>query len=287
MLHILLACCALRPSESRGVDEDAAARDEGAVAPSAVVLQLPGAAEGATSSATDTAEALGQALGPAAAAAQLLLEAAAKCAELGISRSELRAHLEAHSPPQPGEPGGAAAWADELVKMRTGQSSAPQPRPAPSAQAPTGGCVIPETALRGITIPQLEAICKEFAAQCAVKGWTSIEGQLLTPETFNLYDLVKYYIKPMTEERNCSLVELVASGPQPPAWFVSHWWGEPVEAFIACLKQHREDRGLAEHTVYWVRAPGARARTSGRWHACWRARAGWRADGCAAASVCS
>jgi hypothetical protein len=29
---------------------------------------------------------------------------------------------------------------------------------------------------------------------------------------------------------------------QKPLWFVSHWWGEPIEQFISCLLQHARDR---------------------------------------------
>ena len=66
----------------------------------------------------------------------------------------------------------------------------------------------------------------------------SFETRRLTPETVNLYHLNEHFIKPMCAERRCSYVELVASGPQPPAWFVSHWWGEPVTLFLRCIEQH-------------------------------------------------
>ena len=43
------------------------------------------------------------------------------------------------------------------------------------------------------------------------------------------------------------MVEYMAEGPQPPEWFVSHWWGEPVSDFLACLEQHALDRGTGKH----------------------------------------
>ena len=48
--------------------------------------------------------------------------------------------------------------------------------------------------------------------------------------------------------------QLVADGPQRPRWFVSHWWGEAVRDFIACLLQHAEDRFQENHldVPYWV-----------------------------------
>ena len=50
----------------------------------------------------------------------------------------------------------------------------------------------------------------------------------------------------------CSDVELVAIADQFPEWFVSHWWGEPVFAFIKCLIRHAKDRGLSWDTPYWI-----------------------------------
>jgi len=72
------------------------------------------------------------------------------------------------------------------------------------------------------------------------------------PETVVLHDACKYLIKPATEARQCAYVELVSNGRQLPNWFVSHWWGEAVCQFIACLEQHRFDHRLDQNTFYWV-----------------------------------
>jgi len=48
-------------------------------------------------------------------------------------------------------------------------------------------------------------------------------------------------IKPATEKQRTSFVELVAFAAQLPDWFVSHWWGEPVFDFVACIEQHFRD----------------------------------------------
>ena len=70
-----------------------------------------------------------------------------------------------------------------------------------------------------------------------------------------LYDVNKYIIKPETKQKQCSYVELVApkdTRAQTPKWFVSHWWGEPVKEFIACLAEHARVRRLGdEEAVYW------------------------------------
>jgi len=40
----------------------------------------------------------------------------------------------------------------------------------------------------------------------------------------------------------CAFVEVLALADQPPRWFVSHWWGEPVVHFAACLRLHAATR---------------------------------------------
>ena len=48
-------------------------------------------------------------------------------------------------------------------------------------------------------------------------------------------------------------IELMASAAQLPKWFVSHWWGEPVVEFLACLTAHAKDRQLKKlSAAYWV-----------------------------------
>ena len=101
--------------------------------------------------------------------------------------------------------------------------------------------------------------------------WREVE--LTDPAEVNLYDLDKWVIRchcqpaqhltshgmhvprPATEARQCSLVEVLASGPQSPDYFVSHWWplplcpkvlhrspragwrwGEPVVDFLECIR---------------------------------------------------
>jgi hypothetical protein len=120
-----------------------------------------------------------------------------------------------------------------------------------------GGCTIPETALRAITLPQLRELFARASEQCVSEAWTSTDprnaGMALTPDAITLYDMVKLFVLPATKSRRCSYVELIASGPQKPDWFVSHWWGETVIDFIACLEQHAADRALPADAGYWVR----------------------------------
>ena len=66
------------------------------------------------------------------------------------------------------------------------------------------------------------------------------EKKVCLKNTLNLYDFMHWRIKPMCEKRRCSYVQLVATEPQKPVWFVSHWWGEAVLDFIRWLNKHAE-----------------------------------------------
>jgi hypothetical protein len=107
--------------------------------------------------------------------------------------------------------------------------------------------------LRGISIKQLKSIYAEIEARCEVEGWMSYDGQLLTPEKCNLYDIKSRIIIKRTESQQCSYVELIATEPQKPTSYVSYWWGLPVISMIRCLEQHCSDHRRSEETsYYWI-----------------------------------
>ena len=89
------------------------------------------------------------------------------------------------------------------------------------------GCTINETAYRALTLRQLREVAWQIKQRCEAEKWEgdvrqpdgSFRRQRLTPMDINLYHLNELFIKPMTLARRCSYVELVASGPQKPAWF--------------------------------------------------------------------
>ena len=121
---------------------------------------------------------------------------------------------------------------------------------------------------RGMTLSQLKDLEGELKRRADkdgwLQGWKDIKGNTCHVNTVNLYAVMKYLIKPATEEKQCSYVELVAPAgtrAQTPKWFVSHWWGEPVLDFILCLEEHAKVRGLdPEEAVYWVSAYSTRLR---------------------------
>ena len=145
---------------------------------------------------------------------------------------------------------------------------------------PGAGCRIPKTEERGITLKQLGKVKQQVQSRCEKEGWRAwnpalqqLEKEPLTPEQVTLYVVCEKVIKPATRAKQTSFVELVAFGPQPPTWFVSHWWGEPVFDMISCLVQHGRDHKYEEkifkgyewtgewetkvECAYWVCAYGA------------------------------
>ena len=129
-----------------------------------------------------------------------------------------------------------------------------------------GGISQPDAAKRSMTVPQLEMVVDHVKKMLSENGGLEVtryengkpvKKTITDINEFNLYDMDTHLIRPATKGRQCSLAELMSSEQQPPDFFVSHWWGEPVVAFLACLKQHSKDRfekgKIDGHDVrYWV-----------------------------------
>ena len=122
-------------------------------------------------------------------------------------------------------------------------------------------CNIRKVEERGITLRQLRTLYMHVVIRCKQEKWTNFRGELLSPETVTLYDINKYVIRPFTEGTQKSYVEMIARKPQKPRWFVSHYWGEPLKDFIACLEQQcndfrggniEEGGGMDDRTPVWV-----------------------------------
>lgn len=224
---------------------------------------LPASAAAERGAATAAAEST---TGPAAAATAPLrgLIAAAKRAEAdGVSSANLRAFCVGREMPlRDAEPRAWEAWSAELKAWS--DEGAPPLLPWSSKLA-SGGCTINETALCGITLKQLRAMYAQACEACRAQRWRSYDeasdscgtggAERIEPDALTLYELVHSWIEPQTETRKCSMVELLADGPQPPRYFVSHWWGEPVKDFIACVAEHAHDHrhvGVDEDTPYWI-----------------------------------
>ena len=127
------------------------------------------------------------------------------------------------------------------------------------------GCVVDQPELRAISLAQLKHLyLEQVVKRCAAEEWIGRRQDPssgtwrytpLTAETVNLYDLASYVIVPATAPRQCSYVELVASGEQPPDWVVSAPWQLPLHQLIQCLEVHAKDAGLTEEGgAYWIAA---------------------------------
>jgi len=125
----------------------------------------------------------------------------------------------------------------------------------------------PPVEKRGITLRQLRAVGANILRRCEKEGWVDYNGKKLSAGIVTLYDVDRYIIRPYTKPRQLSFVTCLPStaGPQPPRFFVSHWWGEPVVDFIKCLEQALRDfarnwydkdgrrgGGLTADTPIWV-----------------------------------
>ena len=145
------------------------------------------------------------------------------------------------------------------------------------ATAPGGCFPIADTARRAITLEQLARIAEHVGRRLGYRyvepvieekygqpkvtalgrwerspdaagerwfGGRDKDVPITSVEEVTLYDCNTYVILPATAEKECSMVELMASEEQPPHYFVSHWWGEPIVDFLRCLRRHAEARRL-------------------------------------------
>lgn len=103
---------------------------------------------------------------------------------------------------------------------------------------------------RSVTLAQMMQIQRFVETHC--RSWHLNFGDV------NHYDLSKWLIKPLTYETNTAFVEHIAEERQPPSWFASHWWGEPIVSFYRSIRRHIAVRGLSPTTLYWVHAYAAR-----------------------------
>ena len=115
------------------------------------------------------------------------------------------------------------------------------------------GCDIPHPELRAIQLCQLRALVKHVEKRSTKETWKDPDGRRVLTENVTHYDTHAYVIKPVTRERRCSFVEMVANEAQRPEWFVSYSWNEPLLNSFACLETHARDRGLdMTRAAYWV-----------------------------------
>lgn len=121
------------------------------------------------------------------------------------------------------------------------------------------GCLIADAAERAISLVQLDAVLAHVSRRFAGGGAWNVkrvrvggefsEEETSDPASVTMYDLNAHVIRPATAARLCSLVELVASAPQPPDFYCAHFWGDLILNVQASLRTHAADRRLQESTT--------------------------------------
>ncbi|CAE7452870.1 unnamed protein product [Symbiodinium natans] len=97
---------------------------------------------------------------------------------------------------------------------------------------------------RSVTMPQLVQISSFAVRQCYSWG--------MQPSALNFHSIHEWIVKPATREYNSSMMEHLSDRKLVPNWFVSHFWGDRMQKFLECLRQHLAVRGLSARTGYWL-----------------------------------
>lgn len=117
-----------------------------------------------------------------------------------------------------------------------------------------GGCRVPDTACRALTLAQLRMMARkarnyfedearaEWRAKNKVKDWTDLAL------THVMNPFLKDYCELYGKE---SYMECVADGPQKPEFMLTEAFQMKLADFMSALEWHAEARGLPASTTYW------------------------------------
>merc|ERR1740117_933935 len=124
------------------------------------------------------------------------------------------------------------------------------------------GYHIPQTEMRATSLDQLDLVMKHVTRRLTggevwkvsrFQNGQMVQQDLTEPAAVQLYDVNTHAIIPATAALQLSLIEAMATSPQKPSYFVSHWWGEEVPLMIRCLQQHSKDRALKrQEQFFWI-----------------------------------
>ena len=91
------------------------------------------------------------------------------------------------------------------------------------------GYHIPQTEMRATSLDQLNLVMKHVTRRLTGgEVWKQgpvwmVQTNLTEPAAVQLYDVCTHAIVPATVALQLSLVEAMATSPQKPSYFVSHW----------------------------------------------------------------
>ncbi|CAK9025882.1 Ankyrin-2 (ANK-2) (Ankyrin-B) (Brain ankyrin) (Non-erythroid ankyrin) [Durusdinium trenchii] len=111
---------------------------------------------------------------------------------------------------------------------------------------------IADCAERGVLLEDLQDLAVYAEEVSEASYLTNHKGSAVAWPAVNLYVINDHFVKPFTLPFKCSWVELVSAGPQPPTWFVSHWWGTPFFQTVSLLEFHTQQRLLEKDAPYWI-----------------------------------
>jgi len=119
-----------------------------------------------------------------------------------------------------------------------------------------GKVEVKDTHRRGITIHQLSflgSFVKEVLDTVEIRDpHPGSNADRITWRNVNLYHINDLFVVPLTDQFECSFVELLADGPQDPLWFISHWWGCPFMDSLSMLTFHASAHDLPQDVPYWM-----------------------------------
>lgn len=117
--------------------------------------------------------------------------------------------------------------------------------------------MIQDPAMRGVTLEQLLEL-QDFVQDSLQKNdiVDAGSGRSICWEDLNMYQVRDSFVFSLTKQCQCSFVELIAPGKQPPMWMISHWWGTPFNFTIRMLQLQARSRHLhaAVSVTYWCDA---------------------------------
>ena len=128
------------------------------------------------------------------------------------------------------DPAGAVGKAKEALQQQGQQQPQAPPTPPRLMTLQKKHVEIPGAHNRAISLRQLLDIYDYVQAQAEADGslpWidrnelSPTNGMRMHVKTINLYHLVESVVKPMTKSNQCSMVEILANGPQKPQWVSS------------------------------------------------------------------
>jgi len=114
-------------------------------------------------------------------------------------------------------------------------------------------CTIHAAEDRAIRFDQLAAVLTFALTNC--HRWQDLSTnntQPLTSYGLDHYDMVKWVLQPAASASSCSFVELVADGAQEPEYYLTHYFGQPAQDILECVRQHLRTKRFPDDTTYWV-----------------------------------